>query len=60
LTTLAPDRPVALETIVNRLTAKRADERYQSASELRDALLPVRDDDNSAFFARLLGRFGRS
>jgi eukaryotic-like serine/threonine-protein kinase len=31
LTTLAPERPVQIEQIVTRLTAKRADERYQSA-----------------------------
>ena len=38
LTTLSPDRPAALERIVSRLLAKRADERYQSATELRVAL----------------------
>jgi serine/threonine protein kinase len=38
LTTLSPDRPVALERIVNRLLAKRAHDRYQSAAELVAAL----------------------
>ena len=34
LTKLSPERPVQLEQIVARLTAKRADDRYQSASGL--------------------------
>jgi serine/threonine protein kinase len=38
LTTLSPDRPAALERIVVQLLAKRADERYQSAVDLRNAL----------------------
>ncbi len=36
--TLVPDRPAGLEAITQRLLAKGADERYQSAAELRDAL----------------------
>ena len=39
LRTLSPDRPAALESIVDRLLAKRAEDRYQSAAELRDALM---------------------
>jgi serine/threonine protein kinase len=35
---LAPDRPAALDAITQRLLAKGADERYQSAAELGDAL----------------------
>jgi len=38
LTSLSPDRPKVLETIVMRLLAKRAVERYQSAGELQEAL----------------------
>ena len=38
LTTLAPDRPAALEHVVTRLLAKRAADRYQSAEHLADAL----------------------
>lgn len=34
LTSLSPQRPIALERTVNRLVAKRADDRYQSAGEL--------------------------
>jgi serine/threonine protein kinase len=41
LTTLSPDRPAVLERIVNRLIARRAEERYQSAAELREALAPL-------------------
>jgi hypothetical protein len=41
LTKVASDRPRALEAIVQRLLAKRADDRYQSAIELRDALRSV-------------------
>jgi serine/threonine protein kinase len=36
--TLSPDRPVGLDAITQRLLAKGADERYQSAAELADAL----------------------
>jgi serine/threonine protein kinase len=38
LRSLAPDRPAALGAITQRLLAKGADERYQSAAELGDAL----------------------
>ena len=41
LTKVASDRPAALQAIVQRLLAKRADDRYQSASELRDALRSI-------------------
>src|SRR4030095_2972346 len=34
LTKLSPNRPDQLERIVNKLVAKRADERFQSAGEL--------------------------
>jgi serine/threonine protein kinase len=39
---LCPQRPVALQRIVNKLLAKRPDLRYQSAAELRKALLAMR------------------
>jgi serine/threonine protein kinase len=38
LTTLAPQHPKGLETIVNRLLAKKASDRYESAGELSAAL----------------------
>ena len=38
LTTLAPDRPLALEHVVARLLSKRAADRYQSAEHLTEAL----------------------
>jgi len=41
LTRVAADRPTALGAVVQRLLAKRADDRYQSAMELRDALRSV-------------------
>ena len=36
--TLAPERPAALEAIVNQLIAKRAEDRFQSAADLGRAL----------------------
>ena len=41
LTALAPDRPRALEQIVNRTLAKRASSRFLSASEMIEALRAV-------------------
>jgi serine/threonine protein kinase len=38
LTTLAPDRPKALETLVQKLLMKQASDRIQSAREVADAL----------------------
>jgi serine/threonine protein kinase len=41
LTALAPERPKALEQVVNRLLAKRAGDRFSSAAELTAALQDV-------------------
>jgi serine/threonine protein kinase len=41
LVDLSPDRPAALSRVVDRLLAKPADQRYQSAAELREALRPL-------------------
>jgi serine/threonine protein kinase len=43
LTELSPGHPKALERIVNRLLAKRASNRYQSASEFAEEITPLRD-----------------
>lgn len=42
LTKLSPQRPIALERIVNRLLAKRADERYPSVARLHQDLVTLR------------------
>jgi len=56
LTKLSPERPRKLERIVTTLLSKRADARYQSATELRHDLLAL--DGRSAIgpLKRLLGR----
>jgi non-specific serine/threonine protein kinase len=54
---LSPDRPAQLDQIVGRLTAKRADERYETARALLDDLTLVteklRDGRRRRFFERL-------
>jgi len=55
LTTLAPDRPVALEHVVMRLLSKRAADRYQSAEHLADALSKIQVPP-STLATRLLRR----
>jgi serine/threonine protein kinase len=53
LRTLAPGRPAALDAIVSRLIAKRAEDRFQSAAELRDALAAL---TRKTMWQRLLRR----
>ena len=53
LTALSPDRPPALGSLVNRLLAKRAADRYQSAAELKEALEAVRGGSGHSFWRRL-------
>jgi serine/threonine protein kinase len=57
LTKLSPERPPQLEEMVNRLTAKRTDERYESARAFLDALSALseklRDGRRRRFFDRL-------
>lgn len=55
LTTLAPDRPVALEHVVMRLLSKRAADRYQSAEHLAGALATIQVPP-STLATRLLRR----
>ena len=59
LTKLSPERPVALERIVDKLLAKRADERYQSVKLLQEDLTDLARRLTSTRVARLLGRFFR-
>lgn len=57
LTTLTPDRPKALEQIVNRLLAKRASDRFASAADLAAALRAIVPDGGAAGrWRRLFGR----
>ena len=56
LTKLSPERPTQLEHIVGRLTAKRADERYETARALLDDLAMVTvklRDGRRSLFGRL-------
>jgi serine/threonine protein kinase len=55
LTTLAPDRPAALEHVVMRLLAKRAADRYQSAEHLAETLSRI-EVPRSTLATRLLRR----
>ena len=55
LTTLAPDRPAALEHVVMRLLAKRAADRYQSTEHLGEALARI-DVPPQTLATRLLRR----
>jgi serine/threonine protein kinase len=57
LTRLSPERPVPLEQLVNRLVAKRADDRYESAqavlTELTGLLDKTREGRRRRFLERL-------
>jgi serine/threonine protein kinase len=54
ITTVSPDRPGSLQRVVAKLLAKQADERYQSAADLRQALDKI--GTRPGFFARLFNR----
>jgi non-specific serine/threonine protein kinase len=57
LTKLSPDRPAPLQQMVDRLTAKRAEDRYESARALLDEISvlteKLRDGRRRRFFDRL-------
>ena len=54
ITKLSPERPAPLERIVTKLLQKRADERFQSAAELREALLGLQE--RPGFIKRVFGK----
>ena len=56
VTTLSPDRPTQLDRIVEKLVAKRADDRYVSATALCADLRTLRDRSHASFFRRVLKR----
>jgi serine/threonine protein kinase len=56
LTSLTPARPGRLNQVVSRLLAKRADDRFHSASELKAALESITGDRRGGLLERLLGR----
>lgn len=56
ITSLAPKHPAALDGIFARLTAKRADERYQSAREVVEAMAALGDKRRGGWRGRLRGR----
>ena len=55
-TKLSPDRPTQLDRIVEKLVAKRADDRYASATALCADLRNLRDRSHASFFRRVLKR----
>ncbi len=59
LTGLAPQHPKSLEQIVNRLLAKRARDRYPSATQLSEALIEMASP-NRSIRGRLRQLFSRS
>ncbi len=55
-TKLSPDRPGQLDRIINRLVAKRAEDRYPSATALCTDLRALRDRANMPLLKRVLDR----
>ena len=53
LTKLSPHQPIRLDRIVRRLLAKRADDRYQSASELHRELSRLQDNGRAGLLHRV-------
>jgi serine/threonine protein kinase len=59
LTTLATDRPIELERIVNRLLAKLPDDRYQSAADLEHDLRMLETRSEPNILKRLVKRLAK-
>lgn len=57
LPSLSPQRPIPLERTVNKFVIKRADDRYQSADQLQEALGSLKSRARGAVLRRVLGRF---
>ena len=55
-TKLSPDRPTQLDRIVEKLVAKRAEDRYASATALCTDLRNLRDRSHASFLRRVLNR----
>jgi serine/threonine protein kinase len=56
ITRLSPARPIQLERIVNKLVAKRAGDRFQTAGELEQELLTFHDRPGGTLIQRVIGR----
>src|SRR5439155_25227071 len=59
LAQLSPTRPSGLEKVVTRALAKRADDRFQSASELRQALRTINHRQSTLTRKNVFVRFKR-
>jgi serine/threonine protein kinase len=53
---LSPDRPGGLNTLISKLIAKLPDERFSSATALREAIEALQKRETTPFLKRLLGR----
>jgi len=58
--TMRPDLPEGLAVAIHRALARDPNQRYSSASEMAEALVPYADDRSANVIARLRGGRGRS
>jgi serine/threonine protein kinase len=58
ITALSPGRPKPLEQVINRLLAKRASSRYQSAAEFSEAVAPLAHPPGRGLSGALRRLFG--
>ena len=56
LTKLSPQRPIALERIVNKLLARQPDDRYRLVADLRHDLVTLKGSARSGLLGRVLNR----